>query len=126
MHPIGVVRVVALHHPPSSRDLESLAGRDDFETALVDAEADIVLAGHTHVPKVQELFVGSGSRTRRIVEVVAGTATSHRTRGVERAWSHVAISSNAVSVTTHSQGADGWAPGPSTTLPLVAASNGRN
>lgn len=124
--PKDVVRVIALHHPPSSRDLESLAGRNDFETALVHADADIVLAGHTHVPKVQELFVGSGTRTRRIIEVVAGTATSHRTRGVDRAWSHIAISSNAVSVTTHSQGPNGWAAGPSTTLPLVDASNGRN
>ncbi len=122
--PRGVVRIVALHHPPSSRNLESLAGRDDFETALVVAEADIVLAGHTHVPKVQELLVGSGSRTRTIVEVVAGTATSHRTRGAERAWSQVAISSDAVSVTTHSQGPDGWAAGTSTTLSLVAASHG--
>lgn len=124
--PKGVVRVVALHHPPSSRDLESLAGREDFEAALVDAEADIVLAGHTHVPKVQELFLGSEPRTRRIIEVVAGTATSHRTRGVDRAWSRVAISNTTVSVTAHSQGPDGWTAGPSTTLPLVAASHGRN
>ena len=64
-----------MHHPPSSQDLESLAGGDGFEQALVDAEVDIVLAGHTHVPAVQVLEVGAGSRTRPIIEVVAGTVT---------------------------------------------------
>lgn len=84
--PEASARIVALHHPPSSDDLETIAGRGDLEEALVDARVDIVLAGHTHVPQVNELQLRSGGRTHRILEVIAGTATSHRTRGVPRSW----------------------------------------
>lgn len=123
--PPGTTRIVALHHPPSSRDLESIAGRDAFEAALVDAEVDIVLAGHTHVPNVQLLQVGPPLRGRSIVEVVAGTATSHRTRGVDRAWSHLALSDRQVVVTTHVDGDDGWAAATAVTMPLAPASHRR-
>lgn len=83
----AVVRIVALHHPLSSPDLERLAGRRRFEEALVDAGVDILLSGHTHVPAAQVLQIWSGHRQRDIVEVIAGTATSHRVRGVPRSWS---------------------------------------
>lgn len=124
--PAGVTRVVALHHPPSSRDLETIAGRDQFEAALVDAEVDIVLAGHTHVPHTRTLKVGTEPHARSIVEVVAGTATSHRTRGVERAWSHVRINQSSVTVTTHVDGPDGWVADSSITLSLDPSSHQRN
>lgn len=121
--PPGTVRVVAMHHPPSSDDLESLAGGDGFEQALVDAEVDIVLAGHTHVPAVGMLTVGSGARTRSIIEVVAGTATSHRTRGVVRSWSLLEITSHTLTVTEHHASEGGWRASPPQVLPLPDAAH---
>lgn len=109
--PPGTVRVVALHHPPSSAALETLAGRERFEEALVDAEVDVVLAGHTHVPAVRVLQVGGANRSRSIIEVVAGTATSHRTRGVARSWSLLEFSSDRLTVTEHFAERDRWRPG---------------
>jgi 3',5'-cyclic AMP phosphodiesterase CpdA len=106
--PPGTVRVVAMHHPLSSRALESLAGGVEFERALVDAEIDVVLAGHTHVPAVQVLQVGTAPRIRSIIEVVAGTATSHRTRGVARSWSLLEITSRTLTVIEHTADAGGW------------------
>lgn len=110
--PTGTVRIVALHHPPSSDQAASIAGGDDFEKALVEAEVDIVLAGHTHVPSVRVLDVGSGDRTRPIIENIAGTATSHRTRGSLRSWSQLDITASTVTVTQHLSDSDGWRPGP--------------
>ena len=121
--PQGCARIVALHHPPSSDALESIAGGEDFEQALVDAEVDIVLAGHTHVPAVATLQVGSGSRTRSIIEVVAGTATSHRTRGTERSWSLLEITTDTLTVTEHFAKPGGWRPAVPVSFPLPAGSS---
>jgi len=107
----GTVRIVALHHPPSSDHLESIAGGDDFEEALVNAEVDIVLAGHTHVPSARVIEVGSEGRTRPLIEDIAGTATSHRTRGSLRSWSQLDITASSVTVTQHLADGDGWRPG---------------
>lgn len=106
--PPGTARVVALHHPPSSAALASLAGGGEFERALVEAEIDIVMAGHTHIPAVQVLSVGAALRARSIIEVVAGTATSHRTRGVERSWSLLEITRSTLTVIEHTAARDGW------------------
>ena len=121
--PTGTVRVVAMHHPPSSDDMESLAGGDGFEQALVDAEVDIVLAGHTHVPAVQVLQLGAGARTRSIIEVVAGTVTSDRTRGVVRSWSLLEITPDALAVTEHYASEGGWRADPPQVFPLPDASH---
>lgn len=123
--PPGAVRVVAMHHPPSSTDLESLAGGDGFERALVEAQIDIVLAGHTHVPAVQVLEVGAGSQTRSIIEVVAGTATSHRTRGVVRSWSLLEITTDTLAVTEHQASEGRWRADPPQVFPLPDAAHRR-
>ncbi len=116
-----VVRVVALHHPLSLGGLESLANRALFERALVDAEIDIVLAGHTHRPKVEQISIGQGGMNgRTIVEVVAGTATSHRTRGTERSWSQLMINRSEVTITEHVDSGADWRVGRSQTIGLAA------
>jgi 3',5'-cyclic AMP phosphodiesterase CpdA len=122
--PPGTVRVVALHHPPSSSSWESLAGGGEFERALVDAEVDVVLAGHTHVPAVRVLEVGLPPRTRSVVEVVAGTATSHRTRGAARSWSLVEFGGGAVTVVEHTARGWGWDVGPARSFVLPAGGHG--
>ncbi len=116
----NVVRVVALHHPPSLGGFESLANRAQFERALVDAKIDIVLAGHTHRPKVEQLTIGQSGVTRTIVEVVAGTATSHRTRGTERSWSQLLINRCEVTITEHVDSGAGWRVGRTQTVGLAA------
>ncbi len=116
--PPGSARIVALHHPPSSDALESIAGGEDFERALVEAEVDIVLAGHTHIPAVATLQVHSGTRTRSIIEVVAGTATSHRTRGIERSWSLLEITTDTLTVTEHFEQSGGWRAAVPVSFPL--------
>jgi 3',5'-cyclic AMP phosphodiesterase CpdA len=121
--PPGTVRVVALHHPPSSSSLEALAGGGEFERALVDAEVDIVLAGHTHVPAVQVLRVGSPPRTRSVVEVVAGTATSHRTRGADRSWSLLEVDGRTLTVTEHTAVGRAWHARPPQSFDLSAHSD---
>lgn len=118
--PSGTVRVVALHHPPSSSSLEALAGGGEFEAALVDAEVDIVLAGHTHVPAVQVLHVGRPPRSREVIEVVAGTATSLRTRGAERSWSLLEVDSHILTVTEHTARERAWHAGPPQSFGLSA------
>ncbi len=117
--PSDGVRIVALHHPPSLGNLESIANRAEFEQALIDAEIDIVLAGHTHRPQVQPLEVGRRGKVRRtIIEVVAGTATSHRTRGVKRSWSELVINRRTLTITEHTDGGSGWHSGKSQTVTL--------
>ncbi len=96
--PVGTARIVAMHHPPSSQALEAIAGGPDLERALVDAEVDIVLAGHTHVPSVRVLHLRSGERARSVIEVVAGTATSDRTRGTVPSWSLLEIGPRTLTV----------------------------
>jgi 3',5'-cyclic AMP phosphodiesterase CpdA len=119
--PAGTVRVVAMHHPLSSQDLARLAGGTGFEAALVESEVDIVLAGHTHVPAVQVLHVRAGGRARSIIEVVAGTATSHRTRGIARSWSLLEITRGTLTVTEHYAAEGGWRADPAQVFPLSAA-----
>lgn len=108
--PRGAARIVALHHPPSADRLESLAGGAALENALVEAEVDLVLAGHTHVPAVSQLTLRSGARERRVIEVVAGTATSHRTRGVPRSWTLLTLTTGSVTITEHHAVGRGWEP----------------
>ncbi len=124
--PQGTVRVVAMHHPPSADDLESLAGASDFEAALVDCEVDIVLAGHTHVPAVTILDVRAGSRSRSIVEVVAGTVTSHRTRQTPRSWSLLEISGTTLTVIEHYASEGRWRADPAQTFALGIAPDDGN
>lgn len=117
--PAGTVRIVALHHPPSSGGLESIAGGGDFARALVEAEVDIVLAGHTHVPAESPLVLDTGSRRRTIIEVVAGTA-SRRTRGIGQSWSLLEITADTLTVTRRLAEADRWRAGTSRSFALDA------
>jgi 3',5'-cyclic AMP phosphodiesterase CpdA len=84
----GTVRVLAMHHPVSEG---GLFGRRRLLRALREARVDVVLAGHTHLPGMTVLAPGT-------VELIAGTATSTRTRGAGRQWSLVRVGAGAVSV----------------------------
>jgi 3',5'-cyclic AMP phosphodiesterase CpdA len=105
------VRLLALHHPPFVGGLERLVGRARLVTALVEAGVDLVLAGHTHVPEARAVELAAGGRRHRIVEVVAGTATSRRTRGSGRSWTLIRIDADAVDVSERYQVDSGWRNG---------------
>jgi 3',5'-cyclic AMP phosphodiesterase CpdA len=104
----GPVRLLALHHPPFARGSARLVGRTGLVAALVDARVDLVLAGHVHIPRTRAVDLAHGGRGHRLVEVVAGTATSRRTRGVGRSWSLIVVDDRAVEVRERHQCGDGW------------------
>lgn len=75
------LRMVVLHHPVRARletDMENLlAGREHAVPAWVGAGADLLLAGHIHLPYVLPLPPSGGHAAWA---VQAGTATSSRVR----------------------------------------------
>ncbi|BFU43228.1 metallophosphoesterase family protein [Krasilnikovia sp. MM14-A1004] len=102
----GAVRVLALHHPPRATGLARVVGRDRLLRALAAARVDLVLAGHTHLPAASSVELDGSAH--RVVEVVAGTATSVRTRGVGRSWSVIRVDTDEIVVEERHQAGDGW------------------
>jgi 3',5'-cyclic AMP phosphodiesterase CpdA len=102
------VRLLALHHPPFAGGTARLFGRSKLVAALVGARVDLVLAGHVHLPRTRAVDLAADGRSHRLVEVVAGTATSRRTRGVGRSWSLILVDDRAVEVRERHQCGDGW------------------
>jgi 3',5'-cyclic AMP phosphodiesterase CpdA len=107
--PTGDVRLLALHHPPSQ-----LLGRSRLLRAVDAACADLVLSGHTHVPSVRPLS--------RAVLVVAGTATSRRTRGAAVSWSSIIVGGDGIVVRERYLANGGWRTGRTVHCPLPYAS----
>jgi 3',5'-cyclic AMP phosphodiesterase CpdA len=81
--PAGL-RLLALHHPVfASVELpaaELVRGAGRLLRAAADARVDVVLCGHHHVPASIDLSALYSSAGRRMIGVMAGTATSHRVR----------------------------------------------
>jgi 3',5'-cyclic AMP phosphodiesterase CpdA len=103
------VRLLALHHPPFATGPSGVAGRERLIQALFSARVDVVLAGHTHVPYARGRDLHQAGRVRHLVEVVAGTAISRRTRGgAGRSWNLLRIGPTAVVVEQRRHGAQGW------------------
>jgi 3',5'-cyclic AMP phosphodiesterase CpdA len=96
--PRPAVRLLALHHPPLARGPARIVGRAALVRALVVARVDLVLAGHTHVPSSRSVELVHGGTAHRLIEVVAGTATSRRTRGTPRSWTVIRIDPTTVVV----------------------------
>ncbi|XVV08348.1 metallophosphoesterase family protein [Actinoplanes sp. CA-131856] len=92
--PEGDARLVALHHPPDEGWLPG------WERVRRAGRPDLVLAGHTHVPRVTPLY--------GCLLVVAGTATSHRVRGVPHSWSLISVSPGAFVVSERYLDDGGW------------------
>ncbi|GAA0468799.1 metallophosphoesterase [Paractinoplanes deccanensis] len=105
--PAGDVRVLALHHPPSAGWLPG------WRRVVRAGRPDLVLAGHTHLPRV---LAGDGCTL-----VVAGTATSHRTRGVPHSWSLITVSGGLFAVEERYLDGGGWYTGRTTKVPRLSA-----
>ena len=114
--PAGDVRLLALHHPPFATGTGALAGRARLARALAAARADVVLAGHVHVPSVRP------AREGRPAVVIAGTATSVRVRDVPRSWSLLRLTPDAIEVHERYERPDGsWHTGRVVTCARPAA-----
>src|SRR5690606_20862877 len=78
----GQLRVIMLHHPVCAiqpTDVANLLiGREHASPAWVDAGADLLLAGHIHLPYLTTL---GGTSERRAWALQAGTGVSRRVRG---------------------------------------------
>jgi 3',5'-cyclic AMP phosphodiesterase CpdA len=121
--PPGVVRLLALHHPPSAQGLARIAGRDRLLDVLAEASVDVVLAGHTHVPTARLLVLGPPGNRREVVEVVAGSATSTRLRGIPRSWSLVRVDASSISIEERHQAGSAWVGARVAHYPRVGALN---
>jgi 3',5'-cyclic AMP phosphodiesterase CpdA len=117
--PAGAVRLLALHHPPFVRGAARIVGRTALRRAVAESRVDLVLAGHTHLPASRQVPVaGRDGTAHRPVEVVAGTATSRRTRGVVgREWTVIRIDAEAVLVTERHEDGGRWSAGPTVRYP---------
>jgi 3',5'-cyclic AMP phosphodiesterase CpdA len=111
----GALRLVALHHPPRVPGPQRVAGRNRLIRALAASRADLVLAGHTHVPDSRRVWLPGASHW--LIEVVAGTAISHRTRGTGRSWTVLRVDDDAVGVEERYHTATGWTTGRCTRYP---------
>jgi 3',5'-cyclic AMP phosphodiesterase CpdA len=109
--PPDALRVVALHHPLSQRKLATLIGRTRLLAGLARARVDLVLAGHTHLPTAERADAGGG---HAFVEIVAGTATSTRTRGAGRSWTLIRAEPEWITVEHRRHDDAGWHGGPRT------------
>ncbi|WP_426504533.1 metallophosphoesterase family protein [Dactylosporangium sp. McL0621] len=115
--PTGAVRLLALHHPPFVRGPARIAGRGALLRAVAAAGVDLVLAGHTHVPASRRLDLAPG---HRLVEVVAGTATSLRLRGAPRSWTVIRVDAGHIHVEARVEVDGCWRGGPAVSHPRAA------
>ena len=96
--PPGTLRVLALHHPLWQDGAARLVGHGRLIAALAAARVDLVLAGHTHVPDARRRVLRGPDGDHPMLEVVAGTATSTRTRGTRRSWTLIRIDDGSMGV----------------------------
>jgi 3',5'-cyclic AMP phosphodiesterase CpdA len=115
--PPDTVRLLALHHPPFLTGTASLVGRGELIRAVVAARVDLVLAGHTHLPAVRRVELAGDGATHQVVEVIAGTATSLRTRGVGRSWCVIRVDDASILVEERHQNGLGWRAGATVRYP---------
>ncbi|HEU4426981.1 MAG TPA: metallophosphoesterase [Pilimelia sp.] len=96
--PRPAIRLLAMHHPPFVLGRIRLAGHAGLLRALTVARVDLVLGGHTHLPSVRAVELPGAGAEHQLIEVVAGTATSRRTRGVGQSWNIIRVDVDTIVV----------------------------
>jgi len=119
--PPPAVRLLALHHPPFVGGTGRIVGRTALARAIVRARVDLVLAGHTHVPVTRCVELADRTCAHRVVEVVAGTATSRRTRGTGRSWTVIRIDADTIVVEERYELDGTWRAGRTVRCPRLSA-----
>lgn len=89
--PVGAWRVLVTHHPVLPSDLSALRGRQRLVDACDRAGVAVLLSGHTHAASVDVVTLGSDG-AHQALAVVAGTATSSRTRRTANSYNVLEIS----------------------------------
>lgn len=98
----SALRMFVLHHhlvsiPGTGRERNVVWDAGDVLQALLDADVDLVLAGHKHVPHVWPL--------RGMLVITSGTAASHRTRGeTEPSYNLISVGRERIAVTIRGSG----------------------
>lgn len=119
--PQGALRVLALHHPPFVGGAERIKGGGGLRRAIGRARVDLLLAGHTHLPSTRRVMVETDDGDWPVVECVAGTAVSDRTRGSPRAWAQVVVTSDDVTVVHREHRGRHWEEATRDTFPRVTS-----
>jgi 3',5'-cyclic AMP phosphodiesterase CpdA len=93
-------KVLVAHHPfvvPPDSDEPRVHGADDAMTKLEEANVDLILTGHLHIPHTD----GATGRNERhtVINVHAGTCMSTRTRGEPNGYNQLAFEDDEVTIT---------------------------
>jgi 3',5'-cyclic AMP phosphodiesterase CpdA len=94
--PAEAWRLLVTHHPVVPASATDVIGRQRIIEAAADSGVTVLLAGHTHVPTVDLVTLGTAAGSRRAVAVVTGTAISHRTRGITNAYAVLELAEQVV------------------------------
>jgi hypothetical protein len=78
--------LLVTHHPILPAALSGLSGRNRLVVACAEAGVPILLSGHIHRPSIDIVSLRGTGVDRWALAVVAGTATSRRTRGTSNAY----------------------------------------
>ncbi len=116
--PLGAWRVLVTHHPVLPSNLSALRGRRRLVDACDQAGVPLLLSGHTHTASIDIVplgAVGGGVVERCALAVVAGTATSSRTRRTANAYNVVDLEGSMevgaiVTVQIREPDGSGWSP----------------
>lgn len=80
-------RLLVTHHPVLPAHPTGLAGRRRLVAGCADAGVALLLSGHTHTAALEVVPLGrAGGGAPTALSVVAGTATSSRTRGTPNSY----------------------------------------
>jgi 3',5'-cyclic AMP phosphodiesterase CpdA len=92
--PSGDWRVLVTHHPVLPAKLSALRGRQMLIGACDQARVALLLSGHTHTASAEVVTLGNDDPDMHhsALAVVAGTATSSRTRRTTNAYNVVELS----------------------------------
>ncbi len=84
--PLGAWRLLVTHHPVLPAELSGLRGRNRLVVACAEVDVTILLSGHIHTSSIDLVSLHGAGVQHRALAVVAGTATSRRTRGTSNAY----------------------------------------
>ena len=82
----GAWRILVTHHPVLPAELSGLLGRRSLVDSCARAGVAVFLSGHTHLASATVVTLGPAGDRRQALSVVAGTATSTRTRGTPNSY----------------------------------------
>ncbi len=90
--PAGLWRLLVTHHPVLPPGLSGLVGRGLLVDACAQAGVAVLMSGHTHTASIDVVSLNALEGRHSALAVVAGTATSRRTRGTPNSYGVLRLS----------------------------------